>query len=178
MILSQLQGIQHREILQNREFIGLLFDSLVARLPDLPDSLNLIVEAPDSALKLLVEERTLIQLASRGIEITDNSNRLLLRVVSFSLRFPVATKNGLFSPRIIRREAYAKIFVQISPNFNAYEDQEKITDMFPESLIEYVNASYPFTAYPEKRTLIYYLWEPVIIAVFTVGLAYIFFTAR
>lgn len=157
----------------------MLFDSLFSRLPELPGYLSLTVSSEDSSIKAVAEERAILRLAKTGNKIVDDSpNKLIIKVTSFALAFPKATKRGLFSTRIIEREAYAKIFVQVMPEFTAYEDEQFLSDSFPENMLDYVNSTMPFVAYPKSRTFVYYLWEPVLIAIFTVGLAYVFFAVR
>ncbi|MGB9561741.1 MAG: hypothetical protein ACPL6C_02905 [bacterium] len=141
--------------------------------------MNILVESSDTALKALAEERAYMMLSKRKIMVKEDSqNDLLIRITGFSLSFPVATKEKLFSERVIERRAYAKIFVGINKGFKAYEDEMELKDRFPASSIDYVNSFFPFVAYPEKRSFKYYLWEPVIIAIFTVAFAYIFFSVR
>jgi len=156
-----------------------LIDSLLANLTLTGSHIRVRAESGDSGLSALINERIQLFCYSRGISISEDSpEEILVRVNRFSLRYPEATKMGFFSSRIIRRRIELEVFLALSGSGGAWERTLSYEDWFLESSLRDIEDPPPFSAEVEKRTLMYYLWEPVLVAALTVFISYIFFASR
>ncbi len=148
-------------------------DSLLHKLPvNLDIQKGFKVEAEKDEIKEVIEEQLNVLFGNSGNE------HLTVRVTDFKFRYPRAYRDGLFGERLIERSVSMSLFFKVA-NDSVYALQEHIyhTGTFPSSEKQTVE-SQGFEAEVENYAFSYILWEPVLMALGTVGLTYLFFVGR
>ena len=136
------------------------------------DTLTPIVKVDDDSIKELLTERLNIFMVG------DSNKRVELVLSNYSLSYPTAYREGFFGRRVIKRRVKFDASARFaSDSTYILKKQYSLEATFPTSELKIVETD-NFKAQVESYSVSYLLWEPIVLALGSIGLTYLFFIGR
>ncbi|MBN2541697.1 hypothetical protein JXI42_02420 [bacterium] len=175
--------------ISNLELVEGAFDSAISELSKEIDNKFIIHFEGENFFSTLFDQRMELERKLANLRVNANervdadmTDTLHVEIVNYSLRYPEATRNSIWTSRVIKRKMSVEMQFYIENNEKTLFSNEFeyiFEDEFKGKYADKVNGNEIFLiAEPEHYTWKFYLWEPVLVSLTAAALTYLFYSNR